>query len=164
MSTMHMLTHTHAHTADPYNSLIKWKPWYPFLHPRVNEYQWETDMTVLGMCVCMCVCAHSCVHACDWMIDKEKRKMVPYSQVLFWTGYVAVWDFFSIIFLFFILPHSFVSMTSGSLLFPVHRSLIKPSNEEVMHNFICSSSTWGHFLTSLKSMIVSFWKAITLFQ
>lgn len=107
MSTMHMLTHTRAHTADPYNSLIKWKPWYPFLHPRVNEYQWETDMTVLGMCVCMRVCAHLCVYACDWMIDKEKRKIVPYSQVLFWTGYVAVWDFFSITFFFlFYLIHS----------------------------------------------------------
>lgn len=36
-------------------------------------------------------------------------------------------------------------MTSGSLLSPVHRSLIKASNEEVMHNFICSSSTSGTF-------------------
>lgn len=66
--------------------------------------------------------------------------------------------------LFFYLPGSYVSMTSGFLLFPVHRSLIKSSNEEVMHNFICSGSSSGHFLTSLKSMIVSFWKAIILPQ
>lgn len=50
--------------------------------------------------------------------------------------------FFLIIIIF---PHSYLSVTSGSLLFPVHRSLIKASNEEVMHNFICSSSTSGTF-------------------
>lgn len=71
MSTMHMLTHAHTHTADPYNSLIKWKLRCPFLHPRVNEYQWETDMTVLGVCVCVCL------GWCVWMIDKEKRKRGP---------------------------------------------------------------------------------------
>lgn len=61
--------------------------------------------------------------------------------------------------IFFFLTHcSCVSMTSGSLWFPVHRSLIKPSNQRVIHNFICSSGTWGHFPTSLKSMRVSFWK------
>lgn len=48
-------------------------------------------------------------------------------------------------FLIIIFPHSHLAVTSGSLLFPVHRSLIKASNEEVMHNFICSSSTSGTF-------------------
>lgn len=147
---MHILahiSHTHKHIADPYNSLIKWKLRCPFLHPRVNEYQWETDITVLGMCV---------------YVNDKKKEREPYSHV---HAFRQHWICSSVDFLFFcIFPHSYVSMTSGSLLFPVHRSLIKPSNEEVMHNFICSSSTWGHFLTSLKSMIVSFWKAITLLQ
>lgn len=111
----------------------------------------------------VCVCVFGGVHMDDWQ-RKKKKGTEPYSHVAFKTGYVALWNFFFHYLFFIILPHSFVSMTSGSLLFPVHRSLIKPSNEEVMHNFICSSSTWGHFLTSLKSMIVSFWKAITLFQ
>ena len=143
------LSHTRGHTADPRKSLIKWKLWCPFLHPRVNEYQWETDITVLGMCV--------------YVNDKEREGELSYDP----TEYVTRWDFFFfplLFFFFFYLSCSYVSMTSGSLLFPVHRSLIKPSNEEVMHNFICSSATWGHFLTSLKSMIVSFWKAITLLQ
>lgn len=121
-------------------------PWYVFA------------CTYVHVRVCVCVCTY----VAEWL-TKKKGTILP--------GFVQTWMrsrvgfFFSIIFFFMIiLPRSFVSMTSGSLLFPVHRSLIKPSNEEVMHNFICSSSTWGHFLTSLKSMIVSFWKAITLFQ
>lgn len=141
------LTHTHGRTADPRKSLIKWKLWCPFLHPRVNEYQWETDITVLGMCV--------------YVNDKEREGGTFIRS--YWICSTVGFFFFPSPF-FFYLSCSYVSMTSGSLLFPVHRSLIKPSNEEVMHNFICSSATWGHFLTSLKSMIVSFWKAITLLQ
>lgn len=96
-----------------------------------------------------------CVHA--WMTKRPKRKFdfdsFPQSRICS-CGFI-----FAVL---FYLPSSYVSMASGFLLFPVHRSLIKPSNEEVMHNFICSTGTWGHFLISLKSMMVSFWKAIIL--
>ena len=98
---------------------------------------------------------------CDWQKRTEGELPSHFHAFLQkWT--CSFVHFFS--YSFSDLPRSYVSMTSGSLLFPVHRSLIKPSNEGVMHNFICSSGTWGHFLTSLKSMIVSFWKAITLLQ
>lgn len=39
------LTPTHTYIGDPHNIQIKWKLQGPFLHPRVNEYQWETDIT-----------------------------------------------------------------------------------------------------------------------
>lgn len=68
---------------------------------------------------------------------KEKERNSSITGRLF-----VLWHLFSLIFIF---PHSYSSVTSGSLLFPVHRSLIKASNEEVMHNFICSSSTSGTF-------------------
>lgn len=35
----------HTYIGDPHNIQIKWKLRCPFLHPRVNEYQWETDIT-----------------------------------------------------------------------------------------------------------------------
>jgi len=75
-------------------------------------------------CVCLCVCV--CVN------DKDNWRVLSCVPTVLWI---------------FFHPSSFFW---GSLLLPVHISLIKPSTEELMHNFIRSSSTWGHFLTSLK--------------
>lgn len=69
--------------------------------------------------------------------------MYFYTFLQYETSFCPPTAFFFVLIIIF--PHSYFSVTSGSLLFPVHRSLIKASNEEVMHNFICSSSTSGTF-------------------
>lgn len=61
-------TSTRKHTADAHKSLIKWKPWCPFLHSRVNEYQRETDITVLAVCACA-------VYVCEWQREKENASL-----------------------------------------------------------------------------------------
>lgn len=101
-------SHTRAHTADPYNSLIKWKPRYPFLHPRVNEYQWETDMTVLGMCLHARACTYACVctYVAEWL-TKKKGTILP---GFFRTGCVAMWDFFFPLSFFYYYFTSFIHL------------------------------------------------------
>lgn len=103
----------------------------------MNTNERQISQTVhCSMCVCVC----------QW--HKERKvPALPHSCISTVLDVRLCGVFFpptssSFIIIF---PHSYVSMTSGSLLSPVHRSLIKASNEEVMHNFICSSSTSGTF-------------------
>lgn len=104
----------------------------------MNTNERQISQTVLcSMCVCM------------WTTQRKKERYLR-SHI---HAFLQYWMCSSVGFFFpptsssfiIIFPHSYVSMTSGSLLSPVHRSLIKASNEEVMHNFISSSSTSGTF-------------------
>lgn len=88
--------HTHEHTADPHKSLIKWKPRCPFLHPRVNEYQWETDTSPWYVTASM------------RMTKKKEGELLSHLRAFLQCWICSFVHFFS--YLFFFQPRQFICL------------------------------------------------------